>query len=101
MRVGSYCLFRLPGSEPDLQKEREYLLKLLRDRCLIRSEQEPLFSPKGKKIGWILDVRMALLDPTAMVPIAALFWDSMSKYLPFQLVCTTELPASIRISSGP
>jgi outer membrane protein assembly factor BamB len=88
MRLGSYSIYRFPRTKSEIQETRSRLLKFLQDHCVIRSRQEPLYSPKGKSIGWLIDVRRALLDPQAMPLVAALFWDQMSARLPFQLVCT-------------
>jgi outer membrane protein assembly factor BamB len=88
MRLGSYSLYRFPRTKSEILETRSRLLKFLVDQCVIRSQQEPLFSPKGKPIGWLIDVRSALLDPSVMPLVAALFWDQMSVRLPFQLVCT-------------
>jgi outer membrane protein assembly factor BamB/orotate phosphoribosyltransferase len=88
MRIGSYCLYKLPRGKAELSAARAELHRLIREKCIVRSPPGKLFSPKGKRIGWLLDVRMALLDPEALTPLAALFWDEMAAHLPFQLVCT-------------
>jgi orotate phosphoribosyltransferase len=88
VRIGSYCLYKVPRSKTELSAMRSQLRQLIKEKCLIRSQEETLLSPKGKRIGWLLDVRMALLDPDALTPIAALFWAEMEQHLPFQLVCT-------------
>lgn len=88
MRIGSYCLYKVPRGDVELSAARDQLRQLIAEKRLIRSQHETLLSPKGQRIGWLLDVRIALLDPEAPAPLAALFWDKMSPHLPFQLVCT-------------
>jgi prolyl oligopeptidase len=68
MRIGSYCLYKLPRGKAELSAARAELHRLIREKCIVRSPPGKLFSPKGKRIGWLLDVRMALLDPEALTP---------------------------------
>jgi outer membrane protein assembly factor BamB/orotate phosphoribosyltransferase len=69
---------------------RENVILSLREHSIIRGEVETLVSQTGKPLKWLLDTRIALLNPTSSSSIAALFWEYLEQFYPFQL-CSLEL----------
>jgi outer membrane protein assembly factor BamB/orotate phosphoribosyltransferase len=71
----------------DLHISREELLMFLRKHAIIRSSDERILSPSGKPIAWLVDMRIALLDPDSAHTIARLMWTHLEQFLPMQLAC--------------
>jgi outer membrane protein assembly factor BamB len=78
------------GSEsalPSLELLRGRLVTFLRENSVIRAEHEVIITPRGTPAKWLLDTRVALLNPEISVAISALYWEYMEKLYPFQMCC--------------
>ena len=83
----------------------ETLKAHIRENCIVRwSESEPICAPDGKKFSWMFDLRPLLLDGRMLQMLAALFWDTMGIFWPFQLagieVAAVPLMAGIVIEGN-
>jgi outer membrane protein assembly factor BamB len=75
------------SAAPSPAELRRELVIFLRENSIIPAEQEPIISPRGTPSKWLLDTRIALLNPEMSVAIAALYWEYMEKLYPFQMCC--------------
>ena len=82
-------------------EEREWILEALSTRCILRADRETTYSPKGTPNGWMLDTRLLLVDPEAMLRIAKLFWRQMENSDDFQLACLemTGIPLLVGVQA--
>jgi outer membrane protein assembly factor BamB/orotate phosphoribosyltransferase len=87
--------------EQPLSALRSSLVSFLREYSIIRGDTEPIISPTDKPIRWLVDTRIALLNPEMSFAIASLFWDYLEKQSPFQLCCLelTGIPLLVAIQS--
>jgi orotate phosphoribosyltransferase len=65
----------------------EELLQFLKQHSVIRAAREPIVLTNGKPATWLIDTRVALLNPRMAQNIAALVWDQAEALMPFQLSC--------------
>jgi len=77
------------------------LLRFLKHHSIIRAGKEPIFLTTGKPAAWLIDTRVALLDPCMSHNIAALMWEKAESLLPFQLSCleVTGIPLMVAIQA--
>jgi hypothetical protein len=68
-------------------EERKWILEALRTKSMLRADREATYSTKGTQKGWMVDTRLLLVDPEAMLRIAKLFWRQMENSDDFQLAC--------------
>jgi outer membrane protein assembly factor BamB/orotate phosphoribosyltransferase len=61
------------------------LRSIVADRCILRSPQTRIVSPKGQTQSWLIDMRHAFYHPEALELVAGLFWDRMAAHWPFQV----------------
>ena len=57
----------------------------IRERGILRGEQQRLASPNGNSYKWMLDLRRLFMDPRWLDAAAELFWQQCSGLLPFQI----------------
>lgn len=72
-----------PESASSTRHER--LLDHLRRHAVHRRGETPILSQGGKPIGWLIDLKGALLLGNALDDVATLFWDRFADRLPFQV----------------
>jgi orotate phosphoribosyltransferase len=77
------------------------LLHFLQHHSVIRAGKEPIVLTSGKPATWLVDTRVALLNPQAAHNIAALMWEKAEGILPFQLSCMemTGIPLMVAIQA--
>lgn len=80
---------------------RHRVVEFLKSYCVIRSECEAIVSSSGRATNWLLDTRIALLNPEMSNAIAVLFWDYLETLFPFQLSCLelTGVPLMIAVQA--
>src|SRR5256712_13536416 len=63
----------------------EKLRETIQQRAIFLGKDHPVVSPKGHSQGWLIDLRMTLLDGASLELIADLFWERFAGRLPFQV----------------
>src|SRR5438445_99301 len=63
----------------------EKLREAIQQRAIFLGKDHPVVSPKGHGQGWLIDLRMTLLDGASLELIADLFWERFAGRLPFQV----------------
>src|SRR5947209_10826714 len=63
----------------------EKLRETIQQRSIFLGKDHPVVSPKGQGQGWLIDLRMTLLDGASLELIADLFWERFADRLPFQV----------------
>src|SRR5256886_9344627 len=63
----------------------ETLRETIQQRAIFLGKDHPVVSPKGHGQGWLIDLRMTLLDGASLELIADLFWERFADRLPFQV----------------
>lgn len=64
---------------------REMISQAIRERAILRSENQRLISPKGENNIWLIDMRPMLMDAKLLDAVASLFWEMCADKLPFQI----------------
>ncbi len=81
----------------------ESLSWAIRDRAILRSENQRLISPKGASNTWQIDLRRVFMDPKLLDAMADLFWEKCADAMPFQVggmeVAAIPLLSAILIKS--
>jgi outer membrane protein assembly factor BamB len=87
--------------EDGLADRRRSLLEFLTEHCVIRSAQEVIISTTGEPISWMVDTRIALLNPEMAEIIAELYWTVLSGIGQFQIACMelTGVPLMVSVQS--
>ena len=63
----------------------ELLSSAIRERAILRGENQRLISPKGGSNNWLIDMRRLFMDAKLLDAIADLFWESCADAMPFQV----------------
>src|SRR2546425_9223981 len=63
----------------------EKLRETIQQRAIFLGKDHPVVSPKGHGQGWLIDLRMTLLDGASLELIDDLFWERFAGRLPFQV----------------
>src|SRR3989454_12425399 len=63
----------------------EKLREAIQQRAIFLGKDHPVVSPKGHGQGWLIDLRMTLLDGASLGLVADLFWERFACQLPFQV----------------
>src|SRR3989449_7657571 len=63
----------------------EKLRETIQQRAIFLGKDHPVVPPKGHGQGWLIDLRMTLLDGASLELIADLFWERFADRLPFQV----------------
>src|SRR3989449_7779631 len=63
----------------------ERLREAIQQRAIFLGKDHPVVPPKGHGQGWLIDLRMTLLDGASLELIADLFWERFAGRLPFQV----------------
>jgi outer membrane protein assembly factor BamB/adenine/guanine phosphoribosyltransferase-like PRPP-binding protein len=65
--------------------QRDLVFSAIRDRGILRGENQRLISPKGMGNQWLIDSRRLFMDATILDAVAGMFWDSCGERMPFQV----------------
>jgi outer membrane protein assembly factor BamB/orotate phosphoribosyltransferase len=63
----------------------ELLSSAIRDRAIIRGEDQRLISPRGGSNSWLIDTRRLFMDAKLLDAIAGIFWETCADAMPFQV----------------
>ena len=90
-------------SKPAENKSLSLISAAIRERAIVRSENQRLISPKGGSNNWLIDMRRLFMDAKLLDAIADLFWEKCADALPFQVggmeVAAIPLLSAILIKS--
>lgn len=64
---------------------RELLSAAIRERAILRGENQRLISPNGNSNKWLIDMRRLFMDAKLLDAAAELFWQECAGLLPFQV----------------
>jgi outer membrane protein assembly factor BamB/orotate phosphoribosyltransferase len=64
---------------------RELLASAIRERAILRGENQRLISPSGSNNRWLIDMRRIFMDAKLLDAAAELFWQECAGRLPFQV----------------
>jgi outer membrane protein assembly factor BamB/orotate phosphoribosyltransferase len=65
--------------------KKKMLSQAIRDRAILRSENQRLISPSGKNNSWLIDLRPILMDSQLLNAVAEVFWEMCADRMPFQV----------------
>ena len=68
-----------------LETPRDLVSSAIRDRAILRGENQRLISPGGNPNRWLIDTRRLFMDPKILDAAAELFWQECSARMPFQV----------------
>lgn len=68
-----------PASALDL------LASAIRERAIVRAENQRLISPNGGSNNWLIDMRRLFMEAKLLDTIADLFWERFADAMPFQV----------------
>src|SRR3989475_6929229 len=63
----------------------EKLREAIQQGAIFLGKDHPVVSPKGHGQGWLIDLRMTLIDGASLGLVADLFWERFACQLPFQV----------------
>jgi len=69
-----------PASGP-----RDLISTAIRERAILRGENQRLISPNGKANSWMIDMRRLFMDARLLDAAAELFWQECAGLIPFQV----------------
>jgi orotate phosphoribosyltransferase len=72
-------------NQPAPSAPRELVLAAIRERAILRGENQRLISPDGSSNQWLIDMRRLLMDAKLLDAAAELFWQQCGGLLPFQV----------------
>jgi outer membrane protein assembly factor BamB/orotate phosphoribosyltransferase len=72
---------RNQGATPPL----DLLSAAIRERAIVRGENQRLISPSGGTNSWMIDMRRLFMDAKLLDAIADLFWEACAGVMPFQV----------------
>ncbi len=73
-----------PARRPEIKPE-EVVSSAIRERAIVRGENQRLISPKGGNNSWLIDMRRLFMDAKLLDTIAELFWEKCADAMPFQV----------------
>lgn len=71
--------------EPAAPPLLDFIASAIRERAIVRGENQRLISPKGGSNSWLIDMRRPLMDAKFLDAVAGLFWETFADALPFQV----------------
>jgi outer membrane protein assembly factor BamB/orotate phosphoribosyltransferase len=80
--ISDTSLDRRPAA---LATVREVVSSAIRERAVLRSENQRLISPAGSTNAWLIDMRKLFMDPKLLDAAAELFWQECGGRMPFQV----------------
>ena len=74
------------ATEPNpVTSAREMVSAAIRERGILRAENQRLISPKGRENQWLIDTRRIFMDAKVLDAAAELFWQEWGERMPFQV----------------
>jgi len=64
---------------------RDMVSAAIRERAILRAENQRLISPKGDSNRWLIDLRRVFMDANLLDAAAELFWQECAGRMPFQV----------------
>jgi outer membrane protein assembly factor BamB/orotate phosphoribosyltransferase len=64
---------------------RDIVSLAIRERAILRGENQRLISPKGTSNRWLIDLRRVFMDARSLDAAAELFWQECAGRMPFQV----------------
>ena len=74
-----------PVSRPATSSVREMVSSAIRERGILRGENQRLISPKGNRNNWLIDLRRLFMDAKLLDAAAEMFWQECGDRMPFQV----------------
>jgi outer membrane protein assembly factor BamB/orotate phosphoribosyltransferase len=78
---------RRRSSQSAMEFGRQDILEELKRNCIISGSKERIISRYGKPLEWLVDTRIALLNPTKSETIGRLMWAIIREMMPAQITC--------------
>ena len=73
------------GNQPAPDPLRDILSTAIRERAVLRGENQRLISPKGNAYNWMIDMRRLFMDARLLDAAAEIFWRECGNRMPFQV----------------
>jgi outer membrane protein assembly factor BamB/orotate phosphoribosyltransferase len=64
---------------------RDLVMSAIRERAILRGENQRLISPNGSSNTWLIDLRRLFMDAKLLDAAAELFWQQCGGLMPFQI----------------
>jgi outer membrane protein assembly factor BamB/orotate phosphoribosyltransferase len=74
-----------PLPDPVKTSAQEIVSAAIRERGILRAENQRLISPKGRENQWLIDTRRIFMDAKVLDAAAELFWQEWGERMPFQV----------------
>jgi outer membrane protein assembly factor BamB/orotate phosphoribosyltransferase len=74
----------VPASERP-SPPRDLIASAIRERAILRGENQRLISPNGNNNNWLIDLRRLFMDAKLLDAAAELFWQECAGLMPFQV----------------
>ena len=71
--------------KPASSVPRDMVSSAIRERAILRAENQRLISPKGDSNSWLIDLRRVFMDARPLDAAAELFWQECAGRMPFQV----------------
>ena len=83
-----------PDNKPQPGMARDMVASAIRERAILRGENQRLISPQGTANRWLIDLRRLFMDARSLDAAAELFWQECAGRMPFQVgaVETAAIP---------
>ena len=72
-------------NKPAPSAPRDIVSSAIRERAILRAENQRLISPKGNSNRWLIDLRRLFMDAKSLDAAAELFWQECAGRMPFQV----------------
>ena len=76
---------RLPVNQSATPPLLDLLASAIRERAIVRGENQRLISPNGGSNRWLIDMRRLFMDAKLLDACAQLFWETCGHAMPFQV----------------
>jgi outer membrane protein assembly factor BamB/orotate phosphoribosyltransferase len=70
---------------PAAHNPRDLVSSAIRERAILRGENQRLISPAGNSNSWLIDLRRLFMDAKLLDAAAELFWQECAGRMPFQV----------------
>jgi outer membrane protein assembly factor BamB len=71
--------------QPAPSAPRDLVSSAIRERAILRGENQRLISPRGNSNTWLIDMRRVFMDAKLLDAAAELFWQEFAGRMPFQV----------------
>jgi outer membrane protein assembly factor BamB/orotate phosphoribosyltransferase len=73
------------NDQPGSSDLRDLMSSAIRERAILRGENQRLISPNGNSNNWLIDLRRLFMDAKLLDAAAELFWQECASLMPFQV----------------